>query len=487
MLKKYKMWIGGKWVDATSGKTYKVVNPATEEEITQLPLGEKADADKAVEAAQKAFPVWSQKSPEERSRILKEIAALIRKHTQELIDMDIRDHGSPVGLASVFARVIPMHFENAAELSKTIIGRAEMNLMPGLIPYLQREPIGVVACIVPWNIPLMIAAKIAASLATGNTCVAKPPSVDSIGAVQIAEIMAEHPDLPPGAVNVVTGPGSTVGEALSSHPGVGMVAFTGSCETGKRIMELASKTVKRLFLELGGKNPFIVLEDADLDITAAGAADALFFNTGMLCGAPGRFYIPEKLHNKFVEKFIALARNVVVGDPNDKKTQMGPVVSAEHRDRVENFIRIGVKEGAKLVYGGKRPTEAPLNRGYYVKPAVFTDVTQHMTLAREEIFGPVAVMMKYSSEDEVINLANDNTFGLAASVWTRDQEKAMKFANAIQSGMVWVNTHNAGGGLPWGGFKESGFGKEGGIHGLKEYTQLKGICINLVSSRKATL
>ena len=486
-MKSYKMWIGGKWVDATSGKMYKVVNPATEEEIAQLPLGDKADVDKAVEAAQKAFPVWSQKSPEERSRILKGIAASLKKHTQEFTQMDILDHGSPIGLATGFGRMTPMHFENAAELSKTIMGGAEMNKMPGLIPYLQREPIGVVACIVPWNIPLMIAAKIAASLATGNTCVAKPPSVDSIGALQIAEIMAEHPELPPGTVNVVTGPGATVGEALAAHPGVGMVAFTGSCETGKRIMELASNTVKRLFLELGGKAPFIVLEDADLDIAAAGASDALFFNTGMLCGAPGRFYIPEKLHDKFVEKFIALAKKVVVGDPNDKKTQMGPVVSAEHRDRVENFIRIGVEEGAKLVYGGKRPTEAPLNKGYYIMPAVFTDVTQQMTLAREEIFGPVACFMKYSSEDEVINLANDNTFGLAASVWTTNQEKGIRLANAIQSGMVWVNTHNAGGGLPWGGFKESGFGKEGGIHGLKEYTQLKGICVNLVSSRKATL
>jgi acyl-CoA reductase-like NAD-dependent aldehyde dehydrogenase len=486
-MKSYKMWIGGKSVDAASGKTYKVVNPATEEEIAQLPLGDKADVDKAVEAARKALPVWSQKSPEERSRILKEIAASLKKHTQEFTQMDILDHGSPIGLATGFGRMTPMHFENAAELSKTIMGGAEMNIAPGLMPYLQREPIGVVACIVPWNIPLMIAAKIAASLATGNTCVAKPPSVDSIGALQIAEIMAEHPELPPGAINVVTGPGGTVGEALAAHPGVGMVAFTGSCETGKRIMELASKTVKRLFLELGGKNPFIVLEDADLDITAAGASDALFFNTGMLCGAPGRFYIPEKLHDKFVEKFIALAKKVVVGDPNDKNTQMGPVVSAEHRDRVENFIRIGVEEGAKLVYGGKRPTEAPLNKGYYIMPAVFTDVTQQMTLAREEIFGPVACFMKYSSEDDVTKLANDNTFGLATSIWTTNQEKAIQFANAIQSGMVWVNTHNAGGGLPWGGFKESGFGKEGGIHGLKEYTQLKGICVNLVSSRRATL
>jgi betaine-aldehyde dehydrogenase len=477
--KTYQMYINGKWVAAESGRTYKAYNPATEEEIANLPLGDKADVDKAVKAAQKAFPAWSAKPVMERARILKQIAGAVREKIPELIDMDIIDHGAPISVSRIFTGITPMHFENAAELGKTLMSGAEMNVMPKMIPFLQREPIGVVACIVPWNIPLMIAAKIAAALVTGNTCVLKPPSVDSIGAIQLMEIIAKIEEIPPGVVNLVTGPGGTVGEALAAHPGVGMVAFTGSCETGKAIMKTSSSTVKRLFLELGGKAPFIVLEDADMDKTAAGAAENTVFNSGMLCGAPGRIYIPAKFYDQFIEKLINNLKKVVTGDPRDPKTQMGPLVSAEHRDRVENYIKIGVKEGARLVYGGQRPTVAPLNKGYFVTPAVFTDVSQNMTLAREEIFGPVAVCLKYNSEDEVVALANDNTFGLAASVWTENVEKGLRFARAIQAGLVWVNTHSDMGGLPWGGFKESGLGKENGLYGLKEYTQLKGICLKL--------
>jgi acyl-CoA reductase-like NAD-dependent aldehyde dehydrogenase len=323
----------------------------------------------------------------------------------------------------------------------------------------------------------MIVGKIAGALAVGNTCVAKPPSVDSLPALKFAEILAEM-DLPPGTVNMVTGPGNTVGTAISSHPGVNMISFTGSCETGKAIMAAASKTTKRLFLELGGKNPFIVLEDADMDAAVSKAVFAAFANTGMVCGSPGRYYIHEKLYGEFVARFVDGAKRVVVGDPNDAKTTMGPVVSAEHRDRVENYIRIGIEEGAKLVLGGERPTEPPLNKGYYIMPTVFTDVTQDMRIAREEIFGPVACFMKFSSEDEVIDLANDNTYGLAASIWTKNIAKARKFANMLQAGTVWINNH-MGNGMPWGGFKESGFGKEGGLMGQLEYTQVKAISLSL--------
>jgi acyl-CoA reductase-like NAD-dependent aldehyde dehydrogenase len=475
----YRMWIDGKRTDAESGETYPVFNPATGEEFTRISLASEVEVDKAVKAAQTAFPIWSEKSPEERTRIMKEIALIIRKHTQELIDMDILDHGSPIGVANMFGGAVAGLFEEAGELSKNLMVQGEINVLPGVVPYLRREPIGVVACIVPWNVPLMVAIKIADSLATGNTCVVKPPSVDSIAALQIVEMMSEHPDLTPGAVNVITGPGGSVGKALASHPGVRMISFTGSCETGKDLMIAASQTVKRLFLELGGKNPFIVLEDADEDYCAVGAAEAIFFNTGMICGSPGRFYIHEKLHDKFVEKLIVEAKKIVVGDPKDAKTTMGPVVSAEHRDKVEGYIKLGVQEGAKVAFSGKKPG-APLDKGYFVSPTVFTNVTQNMRITREEIFGPVACILKYSSDDNIIDLANDNTFGLQASVWTKDYDKAIQLANDIQAGYVSINTHSPAGALPRGGFKESGFGKEaGGIHGLREYTQLKAIALNL--------
>jgi acyl-CoA reductase-like NAD-dependent aldehyde dehydrogenase len=481
------MWIGGEWVDATSGETYKVFNPATEEEIAKVPLSGKADVDKAVAAARKAFPVWSKKTQHERSEILNQIAVSLRRHTQELAQLEVLDHGAPKRLANMWVQSIPQFYEDSVLLSRTLMEVTEIRpAIPTVLPYLKREPIGVCACITPWNMPFMISQKIAAALSTGNTCVVKPASVDSLSTLRLGEILAEH-DLPPGVVNIVTGPGETVGEALASHPGVDMIAFTGSGKTGKAIMAAASQTVKRLFLELGGKNPFIVLEDADLDVAAARAAFCQSLNTGMQCRSPGRYYIHERLHDDFVGRFVAKFKEVVVGDPNDEKTQMGPVASAEHRDRIEGYIKIGVEEGAKLVLGGKRPTKPPLNRGYFVMPTVFTNVTQNMRLAREEIFGPVACIMKFSSEDEVIELANDNTFGLAASVWTKNIAKGRRFADAVQAGSVWINTHQnylgGIGGLPMGGFKESGFGKEGSRMGLEEYTQVKVITIDLTEGK----
>jgi acyl-CoA reductase-like NAD-dependent aldehyde dehydrogenase len=474
------MWIGGNWVEAESGKTFPAINPSTEEEIARVPEGGKADVDKAVEAARKAFPIWSRKTVDERTIILNEIAASIRKHSQELAQIDVIDHGTPISMANMLAQGVPRHFQYAAEVSKSIMGTGEIKpALPGFLPYLKREPIGVCACIVPWNVPLVITNKIAAAISTGNTCVVKPPSINSLTALKIAELLSEY-DLPPGTVNFVTGPGDTVGNHLASHPGVGMVAFTGGSEAGKSIMAAASQTVKRLFLELGGKNPFIVLEDADLDMAVSRAIFASFMNSGMICASPGRYYLHEKIHDKFVDKFVTETKKYVVGDPNNPETQMGPVVSAEHRDRVEKYINIGIEEGAELVLGGKRPTEPPLNKGYYIMPTALTNVTQNMRIAREEIFGPVACFIKYSSEDEILELANDNDLGLAASVWTRDIAKGLRYANQLEAGTVWVNSHiHSGGDLPWGGFKESGFGKEGAIMGISEYTQVKVISVNM--------
>jgi acyl-CoA reductase-like NAD-dependent aldehyde dehydrogenase len=484
-MKQYKMWIDGKWVDAESDKKYPVFNPATEEVIAELPLGGKADVDKAVIAARKAFPIWSKKPQAERSQISMKIAAMLRDNAEELGKLDTLDHGSPAQRAAFLPAASSMNFEWAAYNCRSLMGHT-IPASPDELVYLQREPIGVIAIITPWNVPLMmVVEKLAPALTIGNTCIIKPPSIDSLEALRFAELL-DTLGLPPGTVNVVTGPGGTVGEALSSHRNIDMVAFTGSCEVGKEIMASASQTVKRLQLELGGKNPVIVLDDADVNAAVAEAITAQFKNCGQICASPGRFYVHEKVYDEFLEKFIAGAKKFVVGDPTDMKTQMGPLVSAEHRDRVEGYIKSGVDEGAKLVLGGKRPTTPPMNKGYFVLPTVFTNVTQKMKIAREEIFGPVACFMeKFNSDEQVIAYANDNTYGLAAYVWTNDTARGMRFANDLQAGTVRLNNSRAGGPeLPWGGYKESGIGKEGSLYGLYEYSNLKRIQVDLSKHQK---
>jgi acyl-CoA reductase-like NAD-dependent aldehyde dehydrogenase len=479
-MREYKMWIGGKWLSAASGKTLVTVNPATEEEIARISLGGAEDVNKAVAAARQAFPLWSQKPQAERSWILTRIAAALDEEREELVKLDVLEHGTPVGLSNIFMHVLPEHFEYAAQASRAIMGEV-IPSHPGTLFYVQREPVGVCALITPWNVPLMlITAKLGPALAMGNTCVVKPPSINSLTALKFAEIL-EKQGLPPGTVNIITGTGSSVGSALATHPGVDMISFTGSIETGKALMAAASGTVKRLALELGGKNPFIVLEDADVEAAVAKAVSCQFRNSGQICAAPGRFYIHKKLHDEFLKRFVAGAKKVVVGDPKDEKTDMGPVVSAEHRDRIEGYINSGIKEGAKLLLGGKRPGKPPLDKGYYVMPAVFSGITPKMTIAREEIFGPVACFMEpFSSDEEVIRLANDNIYGLSASVWTRNAPRGIRLANQIRAGTVWINDHMIiGAELPWGGYKQSGYGRENGILGLEEFTQVKLISINM--------
>ena len=484
-MKQYKMWIGGKWIDAESGKTYPVFNPATEAEIAQVPLGGKADVDKAVAAARKAFPIWSKKSQAERSDIAMKIAALLRDNAEELGRIDTLDHGTPSLRAASRAAGSAQWFEWAAYNARSLMG----NTIPASsneLAYLQREPVGVVALITPWNLPLlMIIQKLAPALTVGNTCIIKPPSIDSLQALKFGELL-DTLGLPPGTVNIITGPGSTVGEGLASHPGVDMVAFTGSCETGKTIMALASQTVKRLQLELGGKNPVIILDDADVNTAVFSMLMFQFANSGQICAAPGRFYVHEKVYDEFLAKVTAAAKKMVVGDPNDEKTQMGPLVSAEHRDKVEGYIQSAIDEGAKLVLGGKRPTAPPMNKGYYVVPTIFTNVTQKMKIAREEIFGPVVcIMEKFNSDEKVIEMANDTTFGLTSYVWTRDTARGIRFANELQAGTVVLNNSGSGGPeLPWGGYKESGIGKEGSLYGLYDYTNLKRIHVDLMTPPK---
>jgi len=484
-MKQYKMWIGGKWVDANSGKTFPVYNPATEEIIAELPLGGRPDVDKAVEAARKAFPIWSKKPQAERSQIAMKIAALIRENAKEFGRLDTLDHGTPAQRANFLPSAAPENFEWAAYNARSLMGHTIPSNFNEL-DYLQREPIGVVALITPWNVPLgMVVEKLAPALTVGNTCIIKPPSIDALEALKFAELL-DTLGLPPGTINLITGPGGPVGGALSSHRGVDMVAFTGSSEVGKEIMAAASQTVKRLQLELGGKNPVIILDDADIDAAIASTMPAQYKNCGQICASPGRFYVHEKVYDEFLEKFIAGAKKIVVGNPADEKTVMGPVVSAEHRNSIEAYIKSAIDEGAKVVLGGKRPTGPPWDKGYWVMPTVITNITQKMKVAREEIFGPVACFMeKFSADEQVIAWANDNTYGLAAYVWTKDVARGMRFANEIQAGTVRINNTRGGGPeFPWGGYKESGIGKEGSLYGLYEYTNLKRIQVDLTAPKK---
>jgi len=484
-MEQYKMWIDGKWVDAESGKTYPVFNPATETEIAQVPLGGKADVTKAVAAARKAFPIWSKKPQAERSQIAMKIASIIRENSKELAKIDTLEHGTPTKMAGFTTARTSDKFQWAAYNARSLMGHT-VPASADELAYLQREPIGVIAIITPWNLPLlMIYNKLAPALTLGNTLVIKPPCINSLAALKLGELL-DTLGLPPGTINIVTGPGRTVGEALASHHAVDMVAFTGSSETGKAIMALASHTVKRLQLELGGKNPVIVLDDADVDAAAAAMVGEQCFNSGQTCGSPGRFYVHEKVYDEFLEKYTAATKKLVVGDPNNEKTDLGPLVSAEHRDRVEGYIKSGIVEGARVILGGKRPTTPPMNKGYFVVPTIFTNVTQKMKIAREEIFGPVSCFMeKFNSDNKVIEMANDNVFGLNSWVWTKDTARAMRFANEIQAGTVQIGQRRSGGPeLPWGGYKESGIGKEGSLYGLYEYTNLKRIHVDLMTPPK---
>lgn len=474
-----KMWIGGNWVAAESGQTFEVINPSTEEVLGYAPLGGATDIDKAVKAATDAFPVWSKMVPSERAKALQRIADTLRKNANALIQLEISQHGTPKRNTGNTIEQIAAFIEYTVNVSRALMGQV-IPAMPNVLSYLKRVPLGVCGCIVPWNgVYAGTARMFIPALAVGNTCVVKPASVNSLTALKFAEIM-EQAGLPAGTVNIVTGPGGTIGRVLASHPGVDVIRFTGSSETGKDIMSVASSTVKKLIMELGGKNPVIVYEDADVEKAARSHASRHFVNAAQNCSSPGVYFVHEKIYDKFVDTYVNEVKKVVVGDPWDDKTTMGPMANKQQMEKVERLIQSAVDEGASIILGGKRPTKPPLNKGYFLMPTVIVDVTHDMTIAREEIFGPAACIQKFSSKDDVIGMANDTPYGLCAVVWTRDIEKGVNSLNQLRAGNVYLNMTRAGTDeLPWGGsVKESGLGRDGSVCGLEELTDFKQFCLN---------
>ena len=473
-----KLLIDGKWVQAHSGKTFDSIDPATGEVLARVAEGDKADIDLAVKAARRAFESgpWSKMSASERGRIIWKIGDLLQENLEEFAELETLDNGKPLSVARVAD--VPL----AADLFHYMAGWAtkiEGSTIPIAGPFLaytRREPIGVVGQIIPWNFPLLMAAwKLGPALATGCTVVLKPAEQTPLSALRLGEIALEA-GLPPGVLNIVTGFGETAGAALAAHPDVDKIAFTGSTEVGKLIVQAAADNLKKVTLELGGKSPNIVFDDADVKQATAGAANAIFFNHGQCCCAGSRLFVEDKIFDKVVEGVSESAKKIKVGPGMNADTTMGPLVSEEQFRRVRSYMEAGLNEGAKALVGGKTVG----NRGYFVEPTVLVNTKPTMKVVQEEIFGPVVTAMPFKSIDEIAAEANNTTYGLAAGIWTKDIAKAHSLANKLKAGTVWINCYNVfDAAMPFGGYKQSGWGREMGKEALELYTETKAVCVRI--------
>lgn len=479
-VKNSQLFINNRFQESQSGKTFATVNPADESVIAQIAEGDKADIDLAVDCARKAFvdgAKWSKTSASRRGKFLWKLSDLIMKNLDELAYLETIDCGKPISetkaieipvTADIFA-----YYAGAA----TKIEGETIPVSGNFFNYTLREPLGVVGLIIPWNFPLITAArKIAAALAAGNTVVVKPSEFTPLSTLKLAELFAEA-GLPEGVFNVVTGFGRTAGAALVAHPDVDGIAFTGSTSVGQEIMRTGALTMKRLSLELGGKSPNIVLADADIDTTVKMAAAAIFYNKGEVCTAGSRLLLEESIHDEFVEKLAARASKMVPGDPLNPDTKLGPLTSEVQLKKVQGYVDAGKSDGAKLLAGGQRIG----TRGYYFTPTVFDGVRTTMKIAQEEIFGPVLSTLTFRDFDDAVRTANDTYYGLAAGIWTRDIKKAHTLARRIKAGTVWINTYNMyDAAMPYGGYKMSGFTRECGMEAIYEfYTQVKSVWVDL--------
>ncbi|WAA12923.1 aldehyde dehydrogenase family protein [Fervidibacillus halotolerans] len=473
-----KLYINGEFVESVSGKTFDSFNPATGEVLAKVYEAGPEDIDKAVKAARKAFDegTWSKMSAAKRSRLMYKLADLMEENKNELAELETLDNGKPI--RETTNADIPLaieHMRYYAGWSTKIVGQT-IPVSGPFFNYTRHEPVGVVGQIIPWNFPLLMAMwKLGAALATGCTVVLKPAEQTPLSALYLAELI-EEAGFPKGVINIVPGFGETAGQPIVDHPLVDKIAFTGSTEVGKLIMNRASKTLKRVTLELGGKSPNIILPDADMSKAIPGALNGVMFNQGQVCSAGSRVFIQKKHYDNVVADMVSHAKDIKQGAGIMKDTEMGPLVSTEQQNRVLGYIEKGLEEGAELLTGGSKP----FDEGYFVSPTIFANVRDEMTIAKEEIFGPVISALPYDDLDDLIERANNSMYGLAAGVWTRDVAKAHYIASKLKAGTVWVNTYNAfDAAAPFGGYKQSGIGREMGSYALDNYTEVKSVWISL--------
>ena len=475
------MYIDGEWVEARSGARFDVVDPSTGKTIATVPDGEGPDVDGAVTAARRAFDggTWSAVTERDRGRLLIRVSELIRRDLERLAELEVLDSGKPIGEAREDIEESAFMFEYYGGWATKIHGDIPP-VGPDAMSLVVKEPVGVAAAITPWNYPFMMASqKVAPALAAGCTVVLKPAEQTPLTALELARIL-EEAGLPIGVCNVVTGFGPTAGAPLVTHPGVDKVGFTGSVEVGKSVMREGADTLKRVTLELGGKSPNVVFADAEFDAAIEGTCNGIFWNQGEICSAGSRVFVERSIYDRALEAMVERGRDVRLGSGLDPATTMGPLVSKEQQERVHAYIEDGRSAGASVALAGDLPTDPSLAGGYFVPPTIFAGVRNDMRIAQEEIFGPVMAVLPFDEPDEVVRLANDTAYGLAAAVWTRDIKKALRTARALKAGVVWINdSQPAPSEAPWGGFKQSGVGRELGPWGLDDYLEIKHIYVNL--------